>query len=69
MSRYDLGNNEGEPDDSRVSLILGVQVTLYLLGLLLYLARIYSRCRPVLKLWWDDYAITAAVVSLNTPST
>ena len=65
MANSDIRNLTASPrDESRVSLILAVQTPLLILALIFFALRIHSRCRPVLNLWWDDYFITIAMVSL-----
>jgi hypothetical protein len=64
MTRYDQIADGGNANDTRVGMILGVETTLFILGLLLYTLRMYSRIRPKLNLGWDDLFITLAVVSI-----
>ena len=52
------------PDTNEAPTLIGLTATLHLLSLSAYGARMYTRSRPVLRLGWDDYFITAAIVSL-----
>jgi len=69
MLRYEVGPAapEAEQTDSRVPYILGSCITLLFLSLVLCILRIYTRCRPVMKLWWDDYFMIIAMVSGDLP--
>jgi hypothetical protein len=51
-----------DANDSLVPLILGIQTPLLVVSIILWALRIDSRCRPTMKLWWDDFCITVAVV-------
>ncbi|KAF1814734.1 hypothetical protein P152DRAFT_369220, partial [Eremomyces bilateralis CBS 781.70] len=48
-------------DETKVPLLLGVQTTLLVIALILYICRMVSRLRPTFNLHWDDYLITIAV--------
>ena len=51
------------PDTSEAPTLIGITAALHLISLSTYGARMYTRSRPVLRLGWDDYFITAAIVS------
>lgn len=51
-------------NDSHVTLMLAVTIPFFVLTLLFYGLRIYSRLRPSPHLYWDDYTITLALVRL-----
>jgi hypothetical protein len=53
------------PDVSTAPRLLGATITVLVLGLLLFSARIITRVRPAPNLGWDDYTMTVAVV--NSP--
>ena len=51
------------PDTNEAPTLIGITAALHLISLSTYGARMYTRSRPVLRLGWDDYFITAAIVS------
>jgi len=63
MARYS-GSNQASAasNDSRVREILALETALFVLAVLLYLARMYCRTRPTINLGLDDLFITLAVV-------
>lgn len=50
------------PDVSSAPKLISVTGALYAVTLFFYVARMYTRLRPVPHLGWDDYTITAALV-------
>jgi hypothetical protein len=64
MARYTDLNGSGRASQSREGLILGVETTLVILAMIVYILRMYSRIRPTLNLSWDDLFITLGVVSI-----
>ena len=50
------------PDQSRGSILIIASVVLHVASLPVVATRIWTRCRPTVRLWWDDYAILVAVV-------
>jgi hypothetical protein len=50
------------PDVSKAPLLVGITALLHLISLSLFGGRIYTRVRPTVRLGWDDYFMTAAVV-------
>ncbi|KAF2465221.1 uncharacterized protein BDR25DRAFT_91667 [Lindgomyces ingoldianus] len=50
------------PDISSAPKLLGITGGLYIVALLLYGGRMYTRLRPTPRLGWDDYTITAALI-------
>jgi hypothetical protein len=57
-----MSSNPPDSNDSRVPLILGVETPLLVLSFILWVWRMDSRCRPSMKLWWDDLFISLAMV-------
>jgi hypothetical protein len=55
-------DNISNPKETRFPQFLGGTIPFFILMVLFYLARMYSRIRPVVKLHWDDFAITLAFV-------
>jgi hypothetical protein len=53
------------PDDSKVSRLLGVTMTLLCVSFFFLSLRVYSRTRLAIKLDWDDYIICLAMVGLD----
>ncbi|KAH7026901.1 hypothetical protein B0J12DRAFT_722084 [Macrophomina phaseolina] len=49
------------PDTSIAPLLIGITTTLHVLSWSAFGSRIYTRVKPVLRLGYDDYFITAAV--------
>ncbi|KAK4442604.1 hypothetical protein QBC34DRAFT_338370, partial [Podospora aff. communis PSN243] len=49
------------PDRSRGPTLIIASAVLHAVSLPVVAARIWTRSRPALRLWWDDYAILAAV--------
>src|ERR1700744_5214696 len=58
MTRYLAGPGPDDSDDTRVPLILGVTISLFAASFLVWLLRMYTRCRPVRRLSWDDLFIS-----------
>jgi hypothetical protein len=56
-----------DPNESSTSLFVAATVPFFILMIIFYSARIYSRVRPIIHLYWDDLAITLAVVSIVPP--
>ncbi|KAF2191830.1 hypothetical protein K469DRAFT_654985 [Zopfia rhizophila CBS 207.26] len=50
------------PDVNGAPKLLGITGGLYVVALLLYGGRMYTRLRPVPRLGWDDYTITMAII-------
>ncbi|OCL15018.1 hypothetical protein AOQ84DRAFT_279845 [Glonium stellatum] len=50
------------PDTNEAPTLIGLTAALHFVSLTTYGARMYTRSRPVLRLGWDDYFITAAVI-------
>jgi len=50
------------PDDTLVPLILGLETPLLVISFVTWGLRIDSRCRPSMKLWWDDFFISLAML-------
>ena len=48
---------------SRTSAVYGVTISLTALATLLAIARLIARRMSAAKLWWDDLALVAALVS------
>jgi hypothetical protein len=55
------------PTESHNGLFVAVTLPFLLLAIFFYVARIYSRIKPAVRLYWDDYTITLAFV-WNLPS-
>jgi hypothetical protein len=51
------------PDENRGPIFLAAITPLFVVAILLYSARVYSRLRPVVNIMWDDYAMAAGMVS------
>ena len=50
------------PDESRASMLIISSLVMHAASIPIVAARIYSRARPKLHFWWDDYTMMAAVV-------
>ena len=52
-------------NQSRISEVYGGTISLIVLATVLVVARLFARRVSVAKLWWDDYTIIAALVSMG----
>jgi hypothetical protein len=62
MTRYLTGPDPIDAHDTRVPLVLGVTIALFSASFVVWLLRMYTRCRPVRRLSWDDFFISVAMV-------
>jgi len=62
MTRYLAGPGPDDSHDTRVPLILGVTISLFAASFTVWLLRMYTRCRPVRRLSWDDLFISVAML-------
>jgi len=46
--------------------LAGVGITLNIISFLVFVARVYARTIPTIRLSWDDYTISLAYVSFPT---
>lgn len=56
------------PNVNHAPELLGITGALYIVALLLWGTRMYSRLRPTPMLGWDDYTITLGIVSRPLPT-
>jgi hypothetical protein len=62
MTRYLTGPDPNDARDTRVPLVLGITIALFSVSFVVWLLRMYTRCRPVRRLSWDDLFISVAMV-------